>query len=52
MGTFHSVSKQHLPLYLAEFDHRWNFRKSTEGERTLAEIRKVEGKRLTYKSVN
>ena len=23
-GTFHSVSKKHLPLYLAEFDHRWN----------------------------
>jgi transposase-like protein len=51
MGTFHSVSKQHLPLYLAEFDHRWNHRKSTDGERTLAGLRKVEGKRLTYKPV-
>ncbi len=50
MGTFHSVSKQHLPLYLAEFDHRWNFRKSTDGERTLAGIRKVEGKRLNLQA--
>src|SRR5207253_5538849 len=24
VGTFHQVSKKHLPLYLAEFDHRFN----------------------------
>jgi transposase-like protein len=48
VGTFHSVSKQHLPLYLAEFDHRWNHRKDTDGERTVAALRKAEGKRLTY----
>jgi transposase-like protein len=49
MGTFHSVSKKHLPLYLAEFDHRWNHRKDSDGERTVAALRKAEGKRLTYK---
>jgi transposase-like protein len=49
IGTFHNVSKQHLPLYLAEFDHRWNHRKVTDGERTVAALRKAEGKRLTYK---
>ena len=49
IGTFHSVSKKHLPLYLAEFDHRWNHRKDTDGERTVAALRKAEGKRLTYK---
>jgi len=47
-GTFHSVSKKHLHLYLAEFDHRWNTRKNTDGERTVAGIKKSKGKRLTY----
>ena len=49
VGTFHQVSKKHLPLYLAEFDHRFNHRKSTDGERTLAAIKCAEGKRLTLK---
>jgi transposase-like protein len=48
-GTFHSVSKKHLPLYLAEFDHRWNYRKTSDGVRTVAGIQKAEGKRLMYK---
>ena len=52
VGTFHSISREHLPLYLAEFNHRWNYRKSTDGERTLAGLRKMEGKRLTYKFVD
>jgi hypothetical protein len=30
IGTFHSVSKKHLPLDLAEFDHRYNHRKVTD----------------------
>jgi transposase-like protein len=46
IGTFHNVSKKHLPLYLAEFDHRWNHRKDTDGERTVAALKKAEGKRL------
>jgi hypothetical protein len=37
---------------VAEFNHRWNRRKSTDGKRTLAGLRKVEGKRLTYKFVD
>ncbi len=48
-GTFHSVSKQHLPLYLAEFDHRYNTRKLTDGQRTVAGLGKVRGKRLMYR---
>jgi transposase-like protein len=48
MGTFHSISKKHLPLYLAEFDHRWNHRKVSDGQRTEEGLKKVEGKRLTY----
>jgi transposase-like protein len=49
IGTFHSISKKHLPLYLAEFDHRWNHRKMSDGERTVTALKKAEGKRLTYK---
>jgi transposase-like protein len=49
VGTFHHVSKKHLPLYLAEFDHRYSNRKITDGERTIESLLKMEGKRLTYK---
>jgi hypothetical protein len=37
---------------LAEFDHHWNHRESTDGERRLAGLKKVEGKRLAYKFVD
>ena len=47
VGTFHQVSKKHLPLYLAEFDHRFNHRKDTDGQRTISALKLAEGKRLT-----
>jgi transposase-like protein len=50
IGTFHHLSVQHLPLYLAEFDHRHNCRKMTDGERTDCGLKMVEGKRLIYKT--
>jgi hypothetical protein len=46
---FHQVSKKHLPLYLAEFDHRFNHRKDTDGARTVSALKSAEGKRLTLK---
>ena len=49
MGTFHHISEQHLPLYLAEFDHRHNCRNLTDGQRTIQGLQKVEGKRLVYR---
>jgi transposase-like protein len=49
MGTFHHISEQHLPLYLAEFDHRHNFRDVTDGERTIEALKMSEGKRLMYR---
>jgi hypothetical protein len=52
VGTFHHVSAQHLPLYLAEFDHRHNCRKMTDGERTDVGLTKAVGKRLIYKTAN
>ncbi len=48
-GTHHHVSRKHLPLYLAELDHKYNTRKITDGARTAAGIKLVEGKRLTYR---
>jgi transposase-like protein len=51
VGTFHNISKHHLPLYLAEFDHRWNHRKVSDGERTVAGLQKARGKRLTYRAI-
>jgi hypothetical protein len=45
----HHVSAQHLPLYLAEFDHRHNCRKMTDGERTDVGLTKAIGKRLIYR---
>lgn len=48
IGTFHHVSEHHLPLYLAEFDHRHNTRYLTDGERTVIGLQKAKGKRLTY----
>lgn len=48
-GTYHAVSRQHLPRYLAEFDYRYNTRKVPDGERTERAIRQTTGKRLRYR---
>ena len=51
MGAFHSISKKHLPLYLAEFDFRWNTRKDSDTARTIAGLKKASGKRLMHKQL-
>lgn len=48
-GIYHSVSKEHLHRYMAEFEFRYNYRDLEDGERTIAAIKGAEGKRLTYK---
>lgn len=48
-GTFHHVSEKHLDRYVDEFEFRWNNRKATDGERALAALSQVSGKRLFYK---
>jgi transposase-like protein len=48
-GTFHSVSKQHLPRYLGEFEFKYNTRGLDDGARTAVAIQKAEGKRLRYR---
>ncbi|MDZ4290244.1 MAG: IS1595 family transposase [Prosthecobacter sp.] len=46
-GSFHHVSKKHLPRYLAEFDHKWDTRHEKDGARCVQGLRMAEGKRLT-----
>lgn len=46
MGTFHSVSRKHLPNHLNEFQFRWNTRKMDDGERVARAIKQMSGKRL------
>jgi transposase-like protein len=47
-GIFHHVSRGHLGRYCDEFSFRWDHRKVTDGERTIAAIRGAGGKRLMY----
>ena len=50
-GVYHHVSEAHLPRYLAEFDFRYNHLSRdgwTDADRTVAALRGVVGKRLTY----
>jgi transposase-like protein len=49
MGTFHSVSRKHLPNYLNEFQFRWNTRKIDDGERVSRVVKALVGKRLEYR---
>jgi hypothetical protein len=49
-GVYHHVGKNHLHYYLGEFDFRSKSRHIQDGERSLLEIRKVPGVRLTYRT--
>jgi transposase-like protein len=49
MGTFHSVSRKHMPNYLNEFQFRWNTRKLDDGQRVSRAIKMIDRKRLTYR---
>lgn len=53
MGTFHSVSEQHLQRYATEFDFRWNYRIKTgynDVQRQQMILSNIAGKRLTYRA--
>lgn len=55
MGSFHSVSEQHLQRYVDEFAFRWNTRSALEiedTERAERILKGAEGKRLTYRRTN
>lgn len=48
-GTFHNVSKVHLPRYADEFTFRWNTRQLSDRARMAALIDGARGRRLTYR---
>lgn len=52
MGSFHSISEQHLQRYVDEFAFRWNARSSLgveDAERAARMVKAAEGKRLKYR---
>jgi hypothetical protein len=54
-GTYRFCGDQHLQRYLNEFQFRHNHRAKlgfTDGERTAAALKGIEGKRLTYRPIN
>jgi transposase-like protein len=48
-GSWHHVSREHLPKYAGEFAFRWNHRHVSDGKRMVAAVEHSEGKRLTYR---
>jgi transposase-like protein len=48
-GTHHNVSHKYMHLYMAEIDHKYNTREESDGSRTDAGIKGIDGKRLTLK---
>ena len=54
MGSFHSVSEQHLQRYVTEFEFRWNTRSALgveDFDRANAIVKGAAGKRLTYRRI-
>lgn len=54
-GVYQHCSKQHLHRYAAEFEFRYNNREAlgcNDTDRSIAAIKRIVGKRLTYKSTD
>jgi hypothetical protein len=54
-GTYRFCGERHVQRYLNEFQFRHNHRAKlgfTDGERTAAALKGIEGKRLTYRPTN
>jgi hypothetical protein len=55
MGSFHSVSEQHLGRYVDEFSYRWDTRSALgieDTERASRMIKSAVGRRLTYRKAD
>ena len=55
MGSFHSISEQHLDRYVAEFAFRWNARSALgveDAERARMMVKGAVGKRLKYRQAS
>jgi hypothetical protein len=54
-GVYQHCAEKHLHRYLAEFEFRYNNREANgveDGQRSVAALRNISGKRLTYRSAN
>ena len=51
IGSFHHVSRKHLPRYCDEFAFRWSHRNTSDKERTTIALQQAPGRRLPYKHV-
>jgi UDP-N-acetylmuramoylalanine-D-glutamate ligase len=51
MGIFRHISQNHLNRYCDEFSFRWNNRRVSDGERTVAVIEESKEKKLSYSGV-
>ena len=52
IGTYHHISNEHMPMYLAEFDFRYNNRSKlgvNDPARAAKALKGIVGKRLTYR---
>ncbi len=49
IGTFHHVNRGYLPMYLSEFEYRWNSRQTSDSERFAALLTRVDG-RLAWRA--
>jgi transposase-like protein len=50
-GTHHSISKEHLGHYLAEFDFRYTTREMDDSERMMKLVARCDGVRVSYKRI-
>lgn len=50
-GVYHSMSRKHLGRYCNEFSFRWDHRKVSDSQRTVAALAGAAGKRITYKQL-
>jgi len=48
-GSWHHVSREHLPKYANEFAFRWTHRKVSDGQRLVNFVPLIDGKRLLYR---
>lgn len=51
MGSYHHVSRKHLPRYCDEFAFRWSHRDIPDQARTTTALQQVIGRRLPYHTI-